>query len=197
MEQHFENILNDDLKNKIYSMITYPQSHELLIQIKLYQNKKIYIDLFYNYIINYWTYCYMDGLSIIWKIYYLCIIEKIDIIFKNDYHLNDCLGNYEKYLSNDKEEIYTAELIRILNNSDKNIKNLLIKKYIIKYIIVLKIHQLEFIDKELSVWGDITKYGYNDESLSDFSHEIINSSYLLPAPVINENHIIDSKFFDI
>ena len=34
MEEHFENILNDDLKNKIYSMITYPQSHELLIQIK-------------------------------------------------------------------------------------------------------------------------------------------------------------------
>ena len=62
---------------------------------------------------------------------------------------------------------------------------------------VLKIHQLEFIDKELSIWGDITKYEYNDESLSDFSHEIINSSYLLPTPVINENHIIDSKFFDI
>tara|TARA_B110000008_G_C16955482_1_gene558027 strand:+ start:2070 stop:2231 length:162 start_codon:yes stop_codon:yes gene_type:complete len=51
--------------------------------------------------------------------------------------------------------------------------------------------------KQLSVWGDITKYGYNDESLSDFSPEIINSSYLLPTPVINENHIIDSKFFDI
>ena len=197
MEEHFENILNDDLKNKIYSMITYPQSHELLIQIKLYQNKKIYIDLFYNYIINYWTYCYIDGLSIIWKIYHLCIIEKVDIIFKNDFYLNYCLGNYEKYLSNDKEEIYTAELIRILNNSDKNIKNLLIKKYITKYIMVLKIYQLEFIDKELSIWGDITIYGYNDESLNDFSHEIINKSYLLPAPVINKNHIIDSKVFDI
>lgn len=189
MEEHFENILNDDLKNKIYSMITYPQSHELLIQIKLYQNKKIYIDLFYNYIINYWTYCYMDGLSIIWKIYYLCIIEKIDIIFKNDYHLNYCLGNYEKYLSNDKEEIYTAELIRILNNSDKNIKNLLIKKYITKYIMVLKIHQLEFIDKELSIWGDITKYGYNDESLSDFKIEEIKNAYNFKAPMINNNDI--------
>ena len=106
MEEHFENILNDDLKNKIYSMITYPQSHELLIQIKLYQNKKIYIDLFYNYIINYWTYCYMDGLSIIWKIYHLCIIEKCDIIFKGEYFLNILLGSYEKYISEEIEQIF-------------------------------------------------------------------------------------------
>jgi hypothetical protein len=189
MNNLFDNLLNDDIKNKIYSMITYPQSHELLIQIKLYQNKKKYIDLFYKYIINYWTYCYIDALSIIWKIYHLCIIEKIDVIFKNDFHLNYFLGNYEKFISNNDEEIYTAELIRILNNSDKNIKNLLIKKYITKYIMVLKIHQLEFIDKELSIWGDITKYGYNDESLNDFSHEIINKSYLLPAPVILNEYI--------
>jgi len=189
MEIFFENILNDDVKNKIYSMIIYQQPNELLTQIKLYQYKKKYIDLFYKYIINYWTYCYIDGLSIIWKIYYLCIVEKIDIIFQNDYHLNYYLGNYEKFLSNDKEEIYTAELIRILNNSNKNIKNLLIKKYIIKYIMVLEIHQLEFIDKELSIWGDITKYGYNDESLNDFSNEIINRSYLLPAPVILNEYI--------
>ena len=189
MNNLFDNLLNDDIKIKIYSMITYPQSDELLIQIKLYQDKKKYIDLFYKYIINYWTCCYIDGLSIIWKIYYLCIIEKVDIIFKNDFHLNYCLGNYEKYLSNDKEEIYTAELIRILNNSDKNIKNLLIKKYITKYIMVLKIHQLEFIDKELSIWGDITKYGYNDESLNDFSDENINISYLLPTPVILNEYI--------
>jgi hypothetical protein len=54
---------------------------------------------------------------------------------------------------------------------------------------VLKIHQLEFIDKELSIWGDITKYGYNDESLNDFTAEIINRSYLLSVPFILNEYI--------
>jgi hypothetical protein len=189
MEIFFENILNDDLKNKIYSMIIYQQPNELLTQIKLYQDKKKYIDLFYKYITNYWTYCYIDGLSIIWKIYHLCIIEKVDIIFKNDFYLNYCLGNYEKYLSNDMENIYTFELIRLLNNSDKNIKNLLIKKYITKYIMVLKKHQLEFIDKELSIWGDITIFGYKDESLDDYSTDFINKSYFIPSPLILNEYI--------
>ena len=190
MDKLFDELLNDDLKNNIYSMIIYSQSNDLLKQIKEYQNKKKYINQFYKYITNYWTYSNIDGLSIIWKIYHLCIIEKKDIIFKNDYHLNYCLGNYEKFLSNDKEEIYTAELIRTLNYSDKNIKNLLIKKYITKYIMVLKIRQLEFIDKELSIWGDITKYGYNDESLNDFSDETIKNSYHLQTPVILKEYII-------
>lgn len=196
MNELFDNLLNDDLKDKIYSMIIYPQSSTLLTQIKLYQDKKIYIDLFYKYVTNYWTYCYMDALSLIWKIYYLCIIEKADIIFKNDYYLNYCIANYEKYLSDDTERIYTAELIRILNNSDNNIKNILIKKYITKYIMVLKKNQLEFIDKELSIWGDITSYGYTDESLDDYSNEFINNSYLIPAPIILNEHIFINFFPD-
>ena len=181
--------LNDDLIQYIYSMIIYKQNSKLLYQINYYPLCKKYINLFYNYIINYWTYCYIDGLSIIWKIYHLCIIEKVDIIFKNDFYLNYCLGNYEKYLSNDMENIYTFELIRLLNNSDKNIKNLLIKKYITKYIMVLKKHQLEFIDKELSIWGDITIFGYKDESLDDYSTDFINKSYFIPSPLILNEYI--------
>ena len=189
MEKLFENKLNDDLKKKIFSMITYSPPIELLTQIKLYQDKKKYIDLFYNYVMTNWTYCYIDALSLIWKIYYLCIIEKADIIFKSEYHLNNCLGKYEKYVSYDTERIYTAELIRILNNSNNNIKNLLIKKYINKYIMVLKKHHLEFIDKELSIWGDITRYGYMDSSLDDYSIEYINKSYFIPAPLILNEYI--------
>ena len=189
MDKLFDKLLNDDIKNKIFSMIIYTQSPELLTQIKLYQYKKNYIDIFYKYITNYWTYCNIDGLSIIWKIYHLCIIENIDILFKNHSHLNYCLANYKNYISNEIEEIYTAELIRILNNSDINIKNLLIKKYIIKYIMVMKNYQLKFIDNELSIWGDISKYGYNDESLEDFSNEQINKSYFLSKPTILNKYI--------
>ena len=48
MEIFFENILNDDLKNKIYSMIIYQQPNELLTQIKLYQDKKNILIYFIN-----------------------------------------------------------------------------------------------------------------------------------------------------
>ena len=59
MEELFNNILNDDLKEKIYSMIVYQQNSDLLFQINYYPLCKKYIDLFYKYIINYWTYCYI------------------------------------------------------------------------------------------------------------------------------------------
>ena len=189
MDKLIYKYLNDDLIDKIYSMIIYKQNSNLLFQINYYPLCKKYIDLFYNYIINYWSYCYFDGLSIIWKIYHLCIIEKCDKIFKNDYFLNILLGSYEKYISDEIEEIYTSELLRILNNSNINIKNLLIKKYINKYIMVLKTHHLEFIDTELSIWGDISRYGYNDESLSDFKIEEIKNAYNFKAPMINNNDI--------
>ena len=87
------------------------------------------------------------------------------------------------------ENIYTFELIKLLNNFNKNIKNLLIKKYITKYIMVLKKHQLEFIDKELSIWGDITIFGYKDESLDDYSTDFINKSYFIPSPLILNEYI--------
>tara|TARA_B000000477_G_C6095494_1_gene229690 strand:- start:9062 stop:9646 length:585 start_codon:yes stop_codon:yes gene_type:complete len=189
MDKLIYKYLNDDLIDKIYSMIIYKQNSNLLFQINYYPLCKKYIDLFYNYIINYWSYCYFDGLSIIWKIYHLCIIEKCDIIFKGEYFLNILLGSYEKYISEEIEQIYTSELIRILNNSNINIKNLLIKKYINKYIMVLKKHHLQFIDTELSVWGDISRYGYNDESLSDFKIEEIKNAYNFKAPMINNNDI--------
>ena len=48
MNNLFDNLLNDDIKIKIYSMITYPQSDELLIQIKLYQDKKNILIYFIN-----------------------------------------------------------------------------------------------------------------------------------------------------
>tara|TARA_B100000787_G_C16171587_1_gene286802 strand:+ start:953 stop:1537 length:585 start_codon:yes stop_codon:yes gene_type:complete len=192
MYKLIDEYLNDDLIDKIYSMIIYKQNSNLLFQINYYPLCKKYIDLFYNYIINYWSFCYIDGLSIIWKIYHLCIIEKSDIIFKGDYFLNILLGNYEKYISEEIEQIYTSELLRILNNSNINIKNLLIKKYINKYIMVLKKHHLEFIDIELSIWGDISKYGYNDESLSDFKIEEIKNAYNYKAPIINNNDIYNT-----
>tara|TARA_B100000795_G_C22789798_1_gene436367 strand:- start:1533 stop:2117 length:585 start_codon:yes stop_codon:yes gene_type:complete len=192
MHKLIDEYLNDDLIDKIYSMIIYKQNSNLLFQINYYPLCKKYIDLFYNYIINYWSFCYIDGLSIIWKIYHLCIIEKSDIIFKGDYFLNILLGNYEKYISEEIEQIYTSELLRILNNSNINIKNLLIKKYINKYIMVLKKHHLEFIDIELSIWGDISKYGYNDESLSDFKIEEIKNAYNYKAPIINNNDIYNT-----
>ena len=176
--------LNDDLIQYIYSMIIYKQNSKLLYQINYYPLCKKYINLFYNYIINYWTYCYIEGLSIIWKIYDLCIVKKVDNIFKNDFFLNNFLGNYEKYISNHEEDIYISELIRILNNSDINIKKILIKKYIIKYVMVLKNYHLEFIDKELSIWGDISKYGYNDQSLDNFDKYEIEKAYTFKAPII-------------
>lgn len=196
MEEHFENILNDDLKRKIYSIITYPQSHELLTQIKLYQDKKIYITLFYNYIINSWTYCYIDALNIIWKIYYICIISKGDILWKDKEHLNYCLINYKKYISEENEKIYVAEIIRILNNENNKIKHILLKKYIIKYIMVLKKHHIDFLKEELSIWGNITSYGYVDESLNDFSKETIENAYKISPPVINNNDIINLSLLD-
>jgi len=54
---------------------------------------------------------------------------------------------------------------------------------------VLKKHHLQFIDTELSIWGDISRYGYNDESLSDFKIEEIKNAYNFKAPIINNNDI--------
>ena len=118
MEELFENKLNDDLKNIIFSMITYSPPNELLIQINMYPYRKKYINLFYNYVMTNWTYCYIDALNIIWKLYYICIIAKGDIIWKDDNHLNYCLLNCEKYIPKEAYNIHTAELIRILNNSN-------------------------------------------------------------------------------
>lgn len=53
----------------------------------------------------------------------------------------------------------------------------------------MKNYQLKFIDNELSIWGDISKYGYNDESLEDFSNEQINKSYFLSKPTILNKYI--------
>lgn len=188
MEKLFNYYLNDDLKDKIYSMIVYPQDDDLLYQINYYPLCKKYINLFYKYIITNWTYCFIDGLSIIWKIYHLCIIQNIDILWKDRYNLNNYLINYKKYISDDIENIYIAELIRILNNND-NIKKILIKKYITKYVMVLKKHQLDYIDTELSIWGDITSYGYNDESLKDFDKETIKNAYNYTSPIIDKKNI--------
>lgn len=188
MEELFNNYLNDDLKDKIYSMIIYQQNRALLYQINYYPICKKYINLFYKYIINNWTYCFIDALTIIWKIYYLCIINNIDILWKDKYHLYYCLINYKDYISDDIENMYTAELIRILNNKD-NIKKILIKKYITKYVMVLKKHQLDFIDEELSIWGDITSYEYNDESLNDYDKETIINAYYFKSPIIQEKII--------
>ena len=184
MEELFENKLNDDLKNIIFSMITYSPPNELLIQINMYPYRKKYINLFYNYVMTNWTYCYIDALNIIWKLYYICIIAKGDIIWKDDNHLNYCLLNCEKYIPKEAYNIHTAELIRILNNSNIEIKKILIKKYITKYIMVLKNNHIDFLDNELSIWGDITWYGYTDESLKDLSTEVIKNAYNYPSPII-------------
>ena len=40
--------LPDDLINKIYSFVLYKQSENLLIEIKNYYIKKVYINLFYK-----------------------------------------------------------------------------------------------------------------------------------------------------
>jgi hypothetical protein len=190
MDKLFDELLNDDLKNNIYSMIIYSQPNDLLKQIKEYQNKKKYINQFYKYITNYWTYCYIDGLNIIWKLYYICIIGKADILWKDSYHLNMCMINYKRYIPTDDYNIYTAEIIRILNIKNFKQKHLAIKRYITKYVMVLKDYHIKYLDEELSIWGDILHYGYTDESLNDFTAETIKNSYYLPTPVILKEYIV-------
>ena len=185
----FDTLLNDDLKEQIYSLIIYKQPQELLIQIKEYQNKKKYINLFYKYITNYWTYCYIDGLNLIWKLYYICIICKADILWKDMKYLNICLYKFKQYISDEDYFIYTAEIIRILNIKNFKQKHLALKKYITKYVMVLKDHHIKYLNEELSIWGDITEYGYTDDSLSDFSEESILNSYKIPSPIILKEYI--------
>jgi hypothetical protein len=185
----FDTLLNDDLKEQIYSLIIYKQPQELLIQIKEYQNKKKYINLFYKYITNYWTYCYIDGLNLIWKLYYICIICKADILWKDMEYLNICLYKFKQYISDEDYFIYTAEIIRILNIKNFKQKHLALKKYITKYVMVLKDHHIKYLNEELSIWGDITEYGYTDDSLSDFSEESILNSYKIPSPIILKEYI--------
>ena len=118
------------------------------------------------------------------------MIGKADILWKDSYHLNMCMINYKRYIPADDYNIYTAEIIRILNIKNFKQKHLAIKRYITKYVMVLKDYHIKYLDKELSIWGDILHYGYTDESLNDFTAETIKNSYYLPTPTILKEYIV-------
>jgi len=69
-------------------------------------------------------------------------------------------------------------------------KKLAIKKYITKYIMILKDHHINFILNHLLMWGnlDINYVETNidqDESLKHFSIKVIQDAYLYKSPKTN------------
>lgn len=178
-----ENILTKDLVDKIYSMIVYEQPKDLLVQIKTYNYKKQYITICYKYIIQHWNYYFIDALEIFWKLYYISNIE-------DNYDTNyiaQCLVNYKKYISISNYNLHNSEIIRVLNNKNYTLKKLAIKKYITKYILIMKDTHIDFIINHLLMWGnlDINYIEQNidqDESLNHFSIKIIQDAYIYKAP---------------
>ena len=150
--------LPDDLINKIYSFVLYKQSENLLIEIKNYYIKKVYINLFYKTILQNWSYCFIEPLYHIFYYHYIDIInKKID------------LNNFEDWFN---FQMNYAEIFRILNKPPF-LKKKLIKKYIFKYILkmpITKIIDLWF--DFIGIWGRYTN-DFNDNN--DFLYEVDTS----------------------
>lgn len=182
-----ENTLTKDLIDKIYSMIIYEQPKDLLIQIKTYNYKKQYITLCYEYIIQHWSYYFIDALEIFWKLYYISTIEDNYAFWYDKNYIAKCLVNYKNYVSISNYNLYNSEIIRVLDNKNFMLKKLSIKKYITKYIMILKDHHIDFIINHLLMWGNldinyVEKSIDQDESLKNFSIKVIQDSYLYKAP---------------
>lgn len=182
-----ENTLTKDLIDKIYSMIIYEQPKDLLIQIKTYNYKKQYITLCYEYIIQHWSYYFIDALEIFWKLYYISTIEDNYAFWYDTNYIAECLINYKSYVSISNYNLYNSEIIRVLDNKNFMLKKLSIKKYITKYIMILKDHHIDFIINHLLMWGNldinyVEKSIDQDESLKHFSIKVIQDSYLYKAP---------------
>jgi len=182
-----ENILTKDLIDKIYAMIIYEYPKDLLIQIKTYKYKKPYITLCYKYIVQHWNFFFIDALEIFWKLYYISTIEDNYAFWYNKTYIADCLVNYKNYISISNYNLYNSEIIRVLDNKKFIQKKLSIKKYITKYIIILKDHHIDFIINHLLMWGNldinyVEKNIDQDQSLKHVSIKIIQDAYLYKAP---------------
>jgi hypothetical protein len=182
-----ENTLTKDLIDKIYSMIIYEQPKDLLVQIKTYKYKKQYITLCYKYIIQHWNYCFIDALEIFWKLYYISNIEDNYAFWYDTNYIAQCLVNYKTYVSISNYNLFNSEIIRVLDNKNFMLKKLSIKKYITKYIMILKDHHIDFIINHLLMWGNldinyVEKSIDQDESLKHFSIKVIQDAYLYKAP---------------
>tara|TARA_B100001758_G_scaffold42732_1_gene33835 strand:- start:5466 stop:6080 length:615 start_codon:yes stop_codon:yes gene_type:complete len=182
-----ENILTKDLIDKIYSMIIYEQPKGLLVQIKTYKYKKQYITLCYKYIIQHWNYCFIDALEIFWKLYYISNIEDNYAFWYDTNYIAQCLVNYKNYVSISNYNLYNSEVIRVLNNNNFTKKKLSIKKYITKYILILKDNHIDFIINHLLMWGNldinyVEKNIDQDESLKNLSIKVIQDAYLYKSP---------------
>lgn len=182
-----KNILTKDLVDKIYSMIIYEQPKCLLVQIKTYKYKDQYITLCYKYIIQHWNYYFIDALEIFWKLYYISNIEDNYAFWYDTNYIAQCLVNYKKYISISNYNLHNSEVIRVLDNKNYTLKKLAIKKYITKYIMILKNYHIDFIINHLLMWGNldinyVEKNIDQDESLKHFSIKIIQDAYIYKAP---------------